>query len=122
MIINARIESFYLGLTSEFNTKDDAFVLDLTLNTERGMAKLGDYILDKEDFNADGFYVGRTITANLGCAVLALLDITGMQELREIQGAYIRCELSDKDGESFKIVRIGHILQDKWIDLSSWLK
>ena len=122
MIINARVESFYLGLTSEFNTRDDAFVLGLTLNTERGMAKLGVYILDKENFNADGFYVGRTITANLGDAILALFAITGVQELREIQGTYIRCELSDKDGENSRIVRIGHILQDKWIDLSSWLK
>ena len=120
MIINARIESMYLGLSHQYNFQDDAFVLCLALRTEQGMAKLGDYMLDAETFDSNGKYKGRKVHANVGEVIRALLSITDAHEWRDIQGAYIRCDLAE--GNKFKILRIGHILQNAWIDLSSWLK
>ena len=118
MIINARIASVYLGFSREYNFKDVPFTLSLTLMTERGMTILGDYILDKETFDSKGRYKGREIDTNVGEIICGLLKIAGTDEWQGMSGQYIRCELADS--EKFKIIRIGHILIDEWVDLSRW--
>ena len=120
MIINARIERTYLGLSNDYNFKDAPFILRLVLQTTKGMTALGDYILDSEVFNDSGFYAGRKFHVNVGKIIHSLLKITETNEWEEIQGAYIRCKLAD--GDKFKIISIGHIVDDVWIDLSEWLK
>lgn len=120
MIINARIESTYLGLSDDYNFREAPFILRLILQTTKGMTALGDYILDNEVFNDNGFYAGRKFHVDVGNIIHSLLKVTEAHEWQEIQGAYIRCKLAD--GEKFKIVRIGHIVDDVWIDLSEWFE
>lgn len=93
-IYNAQIKSTFLGKVSDHNIWS-AFI---HVEYDRGCQGYGGYRLDE------------TMTT----FVICVLDVLDVESWEKLPGKYCRIEVNRDRG---KIVRIGHIIEDRWFSM-----
>lgn len=117
MVVNGKIQKAEIKFV-DMNTIDPVLVLQLTLVLGSADGPCGncafDIVLDEEVF-FNGKYVCRKATAESGAIIRRVLQIAGANDWSQVEGKYVRCVL-DGDTMFSKLVGIGHIIDDIWME------
>lgn len=109
-IKNAKIKSTFLG-------REDHGILTLIINLEYGGCGgqgYGLYSLDTPN-KADYPHNGRRVGTAFGMeAIGQILQVVGVSSWEELPGKSVRADASWD-----KVYRLGHYLEDKWVDIDS---
>lgn len=102
-IKNAKIVSTMLG-------REDHGILTalITLDFSSFKQAFGGYALDTHD--------GKKRVGHEACGqfVMGVLEVVGVESWEDLKGKYVRVDM--ETGWNGKILRIGHITEDKWFD------
>lgn len=107
-IINAKITATMLG-----KEPHNIFTCSLCIEWSYCGCWYGDYALDmpnKEKRKREGTAIGMS-------AIMELLNTLDINTWEELKGQYIRIEL-----ENNRIVRIGHLLENKWFSFKEFFE
>lgn len=96
-IRNAKITGTTLG-------REDSEILALSIHLEYGVA-----VQSFGSYRIDDIACGASL-------ILCILQCLGVRSWEKLGGTYCRVESSNS-----KVYRIGHILQDKWIDPTQFI-
>lgn len=110
IIENGKITKTMLG-------REDHGIMTFYLFIEfsRGICGFGGYGLDEYDKKTDT----RVCSAAGMQAISEIIDCVGVKSWEDLTGSYVRCE---HQGWGGKIVRIGNIINDKWVSLEEIFK
>jgi hypothetical protein len=113
MIQNARIRRTTLGY-------EDHGILTFMLILEWPGAGVGfgGYALDRPERNEDNVTIRRGSAFGME-AIRSVLEVVGVEKWEDLPGQPVRI---DGGGWGEKVARIGHIMEDKWLDLSELAK
>lgn len=101
-ILNARIKSTKLG--KEY----DCLTADLTIEGDGWVCVFGGYCLDR--------WSGYSCSDGYG-AIIELMKTLEVESWEELNGKYVRVEI---EGWGGKILRIGHLMKDKWFSFKEY--
>ena len=107
-IKNAKIESTTLGYEDH-----GIFTFMLHLDYGHSGQGFGGYALDEPKPPLDRLRVDRQGTAMGMQVIIEILNTVGVQNWEDLPGQYIRVE-----ADHTKVIRIGHLLEDKWFDMA----
>ena len=117
MVVNGKIQKAEIKLV-DMDRTDPVFVLQLVLifgSTDGPCGNCAfDIVLDEEVFFSNK-YVCRKATPESGSIIKKVMQIAGVDSWSQIEGKYIRCVI-DGDRMFSKLVGIGHIIDDIWIE------
>lgn len=111
MIKNGRIIETMLG-------REDHGILTFKIYVEYeccSIRGIGGFALDQRDSET-----GRLIFKASGLAAISkVLEVVGVKTWEDLPNKYIRF---DYDRSDFSITKIGHITEDKWVDLRDYFR
>ncbi|PLW59452.1 hypothetical protein [Lactococcus lactis] len=85
----------------------------LTLKGGGYGASVGGYALDE-------LIAGERVVSRKGAQLIPkILDVVGVETWEQLKGRYIRVE---DNGIGAKVLKIGHLMDDKWLDFESFFK
>ena len=106
MILNAKIKSADIYIEDH-----DILTFSIFVETSAGWSVgIGNYSLDYTKNNK------RIPEKNTATIIREILEVVGVRSWSDLPGKYIR--LDDNDRHNSSITKIGHIVEDRWIDIS----
>ena len=106
MIINAKILDADICI-GEHNR----LTFKLCIKSKNFSTVIGDYCLDDE---VNGKRRSTPYSATL---IRDILEVVGVTSWKELIGRYIR--IDDREGLNLPILKIGNIIEDKWLDIET---
>ena len=106
-ILNAKIISTKLG------QEHGCLTADLTIEGDGWGCGFGGYCLDR--WYAD---IGEHSSTDGYGAIIELMKTLEVESWEDLKGKFVRVET---DGWGGKIIRIGHLLKDKWFSFKEYL-
>ncbi|MCH5430804.1 hypothetical protein [Lactococcus lactis] len=105
---NYEIVSTHLGYEDH-----GIFTVYLTLKGGGFGVSVGGYALDEP-------IAGKRVIAKKGAELIPkILDVVGVETWEQLKGQYIRVE---DNGLGTKVSKIGHLMDNKWLDFESFFK
>ncbi len=110
-IKNAKISSTRLGWEDH-----GIFTFSIGLDYGGSGQGFGDCCMD-EPLKKNGQFIERVGTAVGMDLIMRILKAVGVEKWEDLKGMHVRA-----DADFGKVYRIGHFLEDKWIDVSEHFK
>lgn len=113
-LMNARIEGFKVGYSTTI--EDGRFRAELSFTCELFCTGLV-VQLDAPIYDAERKIIGYSVTETGGNILKAIVDIAGVNSIKEVTGQYVRVILEGDKDEMFnaRCVGIMHILNQTWL-------